>query len=105
MHYANYPTYYAYTFDAATWGGLVNFYVLIFERASILSIFRYAHAVIIQTLWPSDHALVARLCGFHDPRQFVVTNLDRQTLLDRLRRASDAADIETGSTTPTKTNA
>jgi hypothetical protein len=104
VHYPNYPTYYAYTFDAATWGGMVNFYILLFERASLLCIFRYAYAVIIQALWPSDHTFVARLCGFQDSQHFVVSKFDRQAMLDSLSRAEARAtgdnDIETGVTTP-----
>jgi hypothetical protein len=92
VRYTNYPTYYAYTFDAATWGGLVNFYVMIFETSSLLSIFTHIYLIIIQALCPYSHTFVAAACGFTDPTQFRVFTIDHQEVLDR----SGGDDLESG---------
>jgi hypothetical protein len=54
----------AYSWEIATWGGLVAFYIRIFRSSSLLSIFSYGYTLIIQSFWPFKHWQIATYCRF-----------------------------------------
>lgn len=61
-----------YTFEIATWGGLVNMYLNLFNQASVLSIFSASYVVIHQVLWPLTHFRFANYLGFDNISDFII---------------------------------